>query len=179
MAKMGGFPTQGVGLVDKNILEKVNSLFNQFQVASDIMTKQVTYVTRDDTVGDALNILLRKKHRHLLVVDPEDKTLVGIVSDRDILKIIPPELLNSSKKLTESSRAALEKKLDLILGNNPITVNPQTSLSIVVGLILKNKINCLPVVDGELRVEGIITSTDLLLLLLQFTHIGNLAKLVS
>ena len=53
---------------------------------SDVMTKNVTTVTSDSLVDDAMGIMTRDRHRHLPVVD--DGELVGILSIGDILRSV-------------------------------------------------------------------------------------------
>jgi CBS domain-containing protein len=45
---------------------------------------------------------------------------------------------------------------------DPFTVKRETPLSVAVARIVSKRINCLPVLDDEGRVCGIVTSTDLL-----------------
>jgi CBS domain-containing protein len=45
---------------------------------------------------------------------------------------------------------------------DPVTVKRETPLSIAVAKIVSKRINCLPVLDDEGKVCGIVTSTDLL-----------------
>jgi CBS-domain-containing membrane protein len=49
-----------------------------------------------------------------------------------------------------------------VMKNDPVTVRPETSLSVAIAAMLTRRINCLPVVDAEARLVGILTSTDLL-----------------
>jgi CBS domain-containing protein len=44
----------------------------------------------------------------------------------------------------------------------PVTVKRETLLSVAVAKIVAKRINCLPVLDDEGKVCGILTSTDLL-----------------
>jgi acetoin utilization protein AcuB len=52
--------------------------------------------------------------------------------------------------------------LEQILTQNPVTVRRNTPIADAVGKILSRRINCLPVVDEDGSVCGIVTSTDLL-----------------
>jgi CBS domain-containing protein len=46
--------------------------------------------------------------------------------------------------------------------HNPVTVRRSTPIADAVGKILSKRINCLPVVEDDGSVCGIVTSTDLL-----------------
>jgi CBS domain-containing protein len=67
--------------------------------AKDIMTKEVVTVRRDTPVEEALEILLRNEIAGMPVVE-EDMTLVGIVTEKDLLGLFyEPE--DAKKKIVE------------------------------------------------------------------------------
>jgi CBS domain-containing protein len=47
------------------------------------------------------------------------------------------------------------------MAHDVFTVTPDTKLSVAVGTMLSKRINCLPVVDNDNKLHGIVTSTDL------------------
>jgi acetoin utilization protein AcuB len=76
--------------------------------------------------------------------------LCGVISDRDILRAMARDGHSRSKSL------------DQIMTRNPVTVKRHTSILAAVSKIVSKKINCLPVVEDDGAVCGIVTSTDLL-----------------
>ena len=54
-----------------------------------IMTGRVAVLTFDDTILTALNIFLRAKIHHLPIVD-SDGGIIGVISDRDVLRNSSP-----------------------------------------------------------------------------------------
>ena len=54
------------------------------------------------------------------------------------------------------------KSLDQIMTHNPITVRRNTPIIEAVSKMFRKRINCLPVVEDDGSVCGIVTSTDLL-----------------
>jgi acetoin utilization protein AcuB len=54
------------------------------------------------------------------------------------------------------------KSLEQIMTRNPITVHRNTPILEAVNKMLSKRINCLPVVEDDGSVCGIVTSTDLL-----------------
>jgi acetoin utilization protein AcuB len=87
-------------------------------MVESIMTKNVFKVRMDDTIGTIQEILSHAAFHHLLVV--EDHKLVGILSDRDILKNISPFL----KTLSETTRdlSILNKRVHQFIDMPPMTV---------------------------------------------------------
>jgi len=54
------------------------------------------------------------------------------------------------------------KSLEQIMTRNPITVKRDTPIIDAVSKLISRRINCLPVVENDGTVCGIVTSTDLL-----------------
>jgi acetoin utilization protein AcuB len=123
-----------------------------------IMTTDVFKVRMDDTIGTIREILKHSAFHHLLVVD--DHKLVGILSDRDILRNVSPFL----DTLSESTRdvSILSKKVHQFMTHHVITVTRQTSVKDAGDLLLKHHISCLPVVSSSGEIEGVVTWRDIL-----------------
>jgi CBS domain-containing protein len=116
---------------------------------AEVMTRDVIATAPDHSVQEAITLVARHRFRHLLVVTG-DQRLAGVISDRDLLRFMIREPQWGTAAVAEVMKA------------DPITVNPDTSLSAAVAEMLKRRINCLPVVDADNQVVGILTSTDLL-----------------
>jgi acetoin utilization protein AcuB len=122
------------------------------------MTEKVLKVRMDDSIGTMREILENVNFHHLLVV--EGQKLVGIMSDRDILKTTSPFLNTFSEH--ERDLALLNKRVHQIMTHRPITVNKDTSIETAASLLLDNNIGCLPVTSPESEIEGIVTCKDIL-----------------
>lgn len=116
---------------------------------ADVMTGKVITLSPHHSFNDAANLMNDRYFRHCVVVDNRGM-VVGVISDRDILRALARN---------PNSRS---KSLDQIMTQHPITVKRNTPIIDAVGKILAKRINCLPVVDDEGQVCGIVTSTDLL-----------------
>lgn len=126
----------------------------------DRMTSPATSIPVDSTLLEAALMLRGSGFRHLPVVDGE--RLVGIITDRDIHRLAPSLLSSISP---EEYNAIFENTpLEKVMTRNPLTVSPDAPLRRVAQLLHDKKLGCLPVVEGE-RLVGIITTTDLLALL--------------
>ena len=116
---------------------------------ADVMTGKVVTLSTHHNISDVANLMTDRYFRHCIVVDAHGQ-IVGVISDRDILRA-----------LARSSNAR-SKSLDQIMTHNPVTVRRSTPIADAVGKILSKRINCLPVVEDDGSVCGIVTSTDLL-----------------
>jgi acetoin utilization protein AcuB len=118
------------------------------------MTRDVIVVPHSLSVTHAWRILQENRIRHLPVVD--DGKLAGILSDRDLL------LLGHIQPSGEVS--FVDRAVGDIMTLRPLTCAPSSSVAEVVRIMTSHKIDALPVVSGD-RLVGLVTSTDLLLLL--------------
>lgn len=105
------------------------------------MTPNPVTITRETTVGQALEIIAKRRLRHLPVLDSED-VLVGIVSEKDLL------------------RANGDDSIEKVMTTEVITVTEYTALEEAARIMADQKISSLPVMRGS-RLVGIITETDL------------------
>ena len=116
---------------------------------ADVMIAKVVTLSAHQSFDDAVRLMKDRHFRHCIVVDMQGK-LCGVISDRDILRAMA------------MSRDSRSKSLNQIMTRNPITVKRHTSILDAVSKIISKKINCLPVVEDNGTVCGIVTSTDLL-----------------
>lgn len=116
---------------------------------ADVMTRNVVTLAPNQTFADAVTLMANKSFRHFLVVHPDGR-LAGVLSDRDIFRAMGRVKNWEAKMVNE------------VMTYDPYTVKPQALLSVTVEEVLSRRINCLPVVDDNGKVCGILTSTDLL-----------------
>ena len=116
---------------------------------ADVMTGKVVTLSPHHSFNDAANLMNDRYFRHCVVVDSQRK-IVGVISDRDIMRAL---VRNPN---------ARSKSLDQIMTQNPITVKRNTPIVDAVSKMVAKRINCLPVIENDGTVCGIVTSIDLL-----------------
>jgi len=116
---------------------------------ADVMTSKVVTLSPHNTFSEAANLMNDRYFRHCVIVDAHSQ-IVGVISDRDILRALA------------RNPNARSKSLDQIMTRNPVTVRRNTPIAEAVSKIVSKRINCLPVVEENGGVCGIVTSTDLL-----------------
>jgi len=121
------------------------------------MTRNVVAVEMDDSLALVKEIFDNSKFHHLLVL--EEGKLFGVVSDRDLLKAISPNI--GSMVVTHRDIATLQKRVHQIMTRQPITIAPDNTIVEAAALFNKHRISCLPVVASENRPVGIVTWRDL------------------
>jgi len=123
--------------------------------AAEPMTRKVFVVLPDTPLSAAWDLMSREHFRHLPVVS--GGTLVGIVSDRDILARATME----GGTISVPDMTAVEAATPW-----PHVAEPNTDVCDLVRLMIERKIEAVPIVEGENQLVGLVTSTDLLLLLI-------------
>ncbi len=136
----------------------------------DVMTPAPTCIASSTSVLDVVRMFHAKEFRHLLVTDTRGR-LLGLVSDRDVLRCLGPGRYPDPEVL--SGIAAAD-----IMSADLLTVRPDQPLLSAATEMLAHGISCLPVLADD-KLVGILTSTDLsavLEVLLQTSHAAALAQ---
>ncbi len=121
----------------------------------DLMSTDVVTVSPEDSLLDAIGLMVRHSIRHLPVV--EDGAVIAILSDRNVRTVLiegtPPE----------QRRAFLAQTPVRDRASSPVSTTPPDALAIdVARRFVADRIGCLPVVDQDGTLVGIVTQTDLL-----------------
>lgn len=123
-----------------------------------IMTTQLQCVAPDTVVSDIRALLTRFPFHHVPVL--EDGSLVGIISDRDLLRNLSP--YTDSQTASDQDQALLQQTASQIMSTRLITAQPDTLVDTAAILLLENNISCLPVVKASGDLVGIVTWKDML-----------------
>ena len=125
------------------------------------MTKDVLTLTSTNTVLEALELMRLKKIRHIPIITDE-KSVIGIVTDRDLKEVIPSTLT------LEIDKNIYNTELSIIMTKNPIVGHPMDFVEESAIIFYDHQIGCLPIVSNN-KLVGIITETDLLYKYIELT----------
>src|ERR1700684_3466828 len=138
--------------------------------AMDVMTRGVLSVHPEDSVTQAIRLMLDHKVSVLPVVDPAGK-LIGIVTEGDLLRRAETgtqrhrprwiEFLVGPGRLADEYVHAAGRKVHEVMTRDVLTVAQDAALSDIVDLMVKHHIKRVPVVDGD-TVVGIVARANLL-----------------
>jgi CBS domain-containing protein len=112
---------------------------------SEVMTEAAVTDRPDDTLRQAAGKMRMQQTGSLLVLDGED--LVGIVTERDVLKAVATE-------------TPLDTPISEVMSKDLITVEPGTSLREAARIMAERWIRHLPVLEAG-RLVGIVSQRDL------------------
>jgi CBS domain-containing protein/gamma-glutamyl:cysteine ligase YbdK (ATP-grasp superfamily) len=124
---------------------------DSYRAVGQFMTTDLFTVRPDDLVDLAANVMDWRHIRHVPVED-EHGRLVGLVSHRDILRL----LARGAGSVSTDAVTVRE-----IMKTDPVAVSPAMPTLEAIALMRARRVGCLPVVEDGLLV-GIITAQDFL-----------------
>ena len=125
----------------------------------DLMTTRVMTIGMDDSLRTARQMFREHKFHHLVVV--EGGKPVGVISDRDLLKHISPFV---NIRLGEHPRdlATLNKRIHQMMTRELVSIRADRPAAEAARLMIDRGISCLPVIDEQQTLLGIVTTRDML-----------------
>jgi acetoin utilization protein AcuB len=126
----------------------------------DHMTPSPITVTPEQTVAEAIDILLQHNIRHLPVVD-EQGVLKGILSDRD-LRSARPSTVARSKERGTVEELVNNTRISVLMSRDILSLSPANTLDDALLQFESRKIGALPVVNEEGKLVGVFTVADLM-----------------
>ena len=127
------------------------------------MTDEVVTIDPETSLLECHRLMGTKRIRSLPVI--EDGKLVGLVTRTDLMSSDPSRL--SSHKNQEISMKILTQPVKKVMSTEVLTISPEADLTAAVKLMLDHKIHVLVVVDDEKKLVGVITESDLFLMVVQ------------
>ncbi len=126
-------------------------------VVENIMSKTVVTITMDDSLNVMKEIFDNTRLHHLLVV--EQGELIGVISDRDYLSALSPNLGTAAE--TSKDVATLNKRAHQIMSRRPVTLLPDAGIYDAIKIFNNHNLSCIPVVDENHKPIGIISWRDI------------------
>ncbi len=135
----------------------------------EVMTRDPLTIDPEAPLGTAMDVMRRKRIRHLPVVDDAGR-LLGIITDRDLRQAtFAPALaehlsLGAQRRLRGIGQALEDLRVKHAMTWVVVTTDPEATIARAAVVMFERRIGSLPVVeDGKL--VGILTERDLLLAL--------------
>jgi CBS domain-containing protein len=144
-------------IIEESANLKRKLLVNQY------MTDEVVTIDRQTNMLEAHRLMGTKRIRSLVVT--EGDRLIGVVTRTDLMSSDPSRM--TSRNQQDISLKILSQPVEKVMSTNLITISEKAPLTEAAELMLKNKIHCLPVLNQEKKLAGIITESDLFLMIVQ------------
>lgn len=135
------------------------------KLVSEIMTRDPIVLNEEDNLAQIQQGMEHFHLRHIPVVDGEK--LVGLISQREILKYAVSALERAGAAQQRESWLEEHTFVAEVMQRDPVKVKPSNTLAEAAQVMADSKVGCLPVVDDEGRLVGIVTETDMLHLLVE------------
>jgi len=134
----------GLGFIHKNMtIEEQAAQVNRVKRSENGMISDPVTLSKDHTLAEAKETMAKYKISGLPVVDAEN-TLIGIITNRDV-------------KYQENLDMKVE---EIMTKENLITSDKDTNLEKAKEILLKSRIEKLPIVDKNNKLVGLITIKD-------------------
>lgn len=126
------------------------------KVIGDIMTVNVYSLSQQATMADAHDMMNEKSVRHIPIV--QDGLFQGVITQKAILA----KVMFLLDKYGVNALKRREKSISVseLVDQDVITANKNMPLVQAAEFFLTNRHGCLPVVDDEGQLLGIVTSSD-------------------
>jgi CBS domain-containing protein len=118
--------------------------------AKDLMTSPVMTLDHKATVKEAQKIFEERRYRHLPILNAESR-IIGIISDRDLLK----RIANAGKEIEKGA-------ISLVMKTDVLTASPEADIRTIAQVMFEAHIGSLPIIDQQFSLVGIITRSDIL-----------------
>jgi IMP dehydrogenase len=135
----------GLGFIHKNMtIAEQAAQVNRVKRSENGMISDPVTLTKDHTLAQAKETMAKYKISGLPVVDPNN-VLIGIITNRDV-------------KYQENLDMKVE---EIMTKEHLITSDKSTNLEKAKEILLKNRVEKLPIVDKEYKLVGLITIKDI------------------
>lgn len=132
-------------------------------IIADRMKKNPATASPDMSISEASAKMKAEKVHRLPVLD-DDRRLVGVISEKDIMLAAPSPA--STLSAYEINYLLSKLKVKNIMSRNPVTITKDTTVEEAVRLMVENDLSCLPVMENNF-LAGIVSKSDMFKILLE------------
>jgi CBS domain-containing protein len=161
MAK-AGMPVR-LGLLKKLETGRTQSFLKGVagKTARDIMSRTLTTIKEEQTLREAVQMMLRQQLKRLPVISAEGK-LVGMIARIDVFQTITKQAPQWQFLQEQNIVLNNNQPVSNVLPRDLLTVNPDTPVPEVIEKITGNEVQRIAVVDRRGKFLGLISDSDLL-----------------
>lgn len=117
----------------------------------ELMSTSVLAVTSEESILMAWELMRQGHYHHLPVIDSAGHC-IGVLATETIARNWPVGGPDEGRRPVKS----------LLEGSLPASLSPGDQVSVAAGEMLRAKTDCVPVIDDEGRLTGLLTTTDLI-----------------
>lgn len=136
-------------------------------IVSDIMTTTPRTVSPDTKLLEVASIMCLYRIPALPVIDA-DGTLVGNISEMDVLKnllpsmedIVAGEAVDEIERMIPNYSASMEQRVSSMMIANPVSVSPDDHVLKATARMTSHRFRRIPVTDGDGKLVGVMSLGD-------------------
>ncbi len=132
-----------------------------------IMSSPVETIVRTASALAAAEKMAERRVLHLVVLDARGR-VAGVVSDRDLRSAQPSQLLVPDPEMRKKGLATI--RVEDVMTAHPSTVRDDLPVEEALADMLRRRVGCLPVVDRQGALVGIVTGGDVTKLAIQLVR---------
>jgi len=141
-------------------------LFHKFKVG-DLMSSSFVTISDFESLERAQELFVRTGAYHLVVVD-DDNLLVGMISKKYLYRTRSPRKVLAGENFHETEGRIMDGDciyeretlasygLNEVMNKFPATLQKEDSAAKAVDTLVRSGVDCMAIVDGHYRVEGIL-----------------------
>ena len=129
---------------------------------SEIMTTRVHSLQEHEPLSRACSLMAENHLHHAPVL--QGKKLVGLISHRDLCRAMPSSLLGAEDRKEKGFIDGLARVEDVMI-RDPKTLRPSDPMKVGLEVLIETRYGCLPIVDHQGDLVGIVSAHDMLLFL--------------
>ena len=127
-------------------------------LVQDYMSREVITANAQDGLRQTFYRMRERGIRHMPVLGPQEK-LVGIISDRDLRR---PDWVDDEENVAHYYLLDNDQKVEGAMTASPVTVRASDTVEAAVTILVDRGFGALPVLDGDDKLTGMISTVDLL-----------------
>ena len=134
-----------------------------------LMSTDLVTLNENENMSLASIMMTKARIRHLPVVDQQNR-LLGLITHRDLLRISISDVAG----LPEADRQKLLEAIPIreVMCTEITTISPETSLLQSAKLLIAHKYGCLPVVEEDGKLVGLVTEADFVKMMVQMMELS-------
>ena len=147
-------PKRGQNTYQKAQQDQPRSTRRRVVLAAEIMSQPVQTLRPQVSLRAAWRFFGARRFRHVPILNDKER-LVGVLSDRDILRAVDD--LDDPNTWPNEERTIAD-----IMSTQIIAAKPDTSIREIAQVLFEERIGAMPVVDDSGQLVGLLTRSDIL-----------------
>ena len=118
---------------------------------------KIANVSKDMTIRAMAERIVKHPEIHCLCVVDDSGKLLGLINRKRLFQAIFSHHVSASTKVTELYSLLTSESAEDLLIKHFLTCNESDQLDKIINLMIKNRLNAIPVLNEDEKIEGVVT----------------------